>query len=83
MFTGFRLVRVLLGLSLFRAAIKYDAGHPLARLQSRQYRAKKSLVHKLWVTAGLIMLLFPQAYFMVTLGLFTTFLAFTILDESC
>jgi hypothetical protein len=83
MFTGFRLMLVLLGLGLFKPATKYASGHPLARLQSRQYRAKKIMVRKLWIATGFIMLLFPQTYFIVTLGLFTTFLAFTILDESC
>lgn len=83
MFTGLRLLLLLLSLGVQRSAIEHDSCHPQRRLQSPQYRQKKRVVRGLWIATGLLMLIFPLAHFMVTLGLFTTFLAFTILDESC
>ncbi len=59
-----------------------DENHPSARLLSKRYRAKKRIVRGLWIATGLMMLSFPLLPFMVTLGLFTTFLSFSILDES-
>tara|TARA_R110002094_G_scaffold11074_3_gene20959 strand:- start:495 stop:746 length:252 start_codon:yes stop_codon:yes gene_type:complete len=83
MFTGFRLALILLSLSLHRPTSADNPNHPLARLRTPKYRAKIKIVRGLWVAAGLLMLLFPLTHFIVTLGLFTTFLSFTILDEAC
>lgn len=82
MFTGLRLVLILLGLALHRPAAKLETNHPLARLQTARYRAKRKIVRGLWIATGLLMLAFPLTHFIVTLGLFTTFLSFTILDEA-
>ncbi|MEH6823622.1 MAG: hypothetical protein V7629_06925 [Motiliproteus sp.] len=83
MFTGLRLVLILLELELHRPAVKLDTNHAQARLQTTRYRAKKRIVRGLWIATGLLMLAFPLTHFIVTLGLFTTFLSFTILDETC
>ncbi len=56
--------------------------HPLSRLQGKRYHDKKQVVKGLWIAAGILMLIYPLLPFIVTLSLFTTFLAFTILDES-
>ncbi|RDE24895.1 hypothetical protein DV711_04745 [Motiliproteus coralliicola] len=53
-----------------------------AATKTPRYRAKKKIVRALWIACGILMLLFPLAHFIITLGLFTTFLSFTILDES-
>ncbi len=50
--------------------------------KTARYRNKKRIVKGLWIASGLMMLSYPLLSFMVTLGLFTTFLSFTILDES-
>ncbi len=56
--------------------------HPLHRLQGKRYQDKKQIVKVLWIAAGTLMLIYPLLPFIVTLGLFTTFISFTILDES-
>lgn len=53
-----------------------------AGVQARRHARKKQLVRTLWFASGLMMLAFPVTQFVVTLGLFTTFLSFTILDET-
>ncbi|WP_143821178.1 hypothetical protein [Motiliproteus sp. MSK22-1] len=55
------------------------SGH---RTLSKRYREKKKIVRNIWIAAGFLMVSFPLPSFIVTLGLFTTFLSFTILDES-
>jgi hypothetical protein len=52
------------------------------RMRSARYLAKKKIVRGLWIATGMLMLAFPLTHFIVTLGLFTTFLSFTILDET-
>lgn len=53
-----------------------------AKKNSAKYRAKKNIVRSLWIASGLMMLSFPLLPFMAALGLLTTFIAFTILDET-
>ncbi|WP_421862417.1 hypothetical protein [Motiliproteus sp.] len=53
-----------------------------ASTKTPRYRAKKKIVRALWIACGILMLVFPITHFIITLGLFTTFLSFTILDES-
>ncbi|WP_210394968.1 hypothetical protein [Motiliproteus sediminis] len=55
---------------------------PHAGVHARRYDRKKRVVRGLWFASGLMMLAFPITQFVVTLGLFTTFLSFTILDET-
>ncbi|MEH6650141.1 MAG: hypothetical protein V7707_08980 [Motiliproteus sp.] len=59
-----------------------SSDHPLMRMRTTRYRAKKKIVRGLWIATGILMLAFPMVHFIVTLGLFTTFLSFTILDEA-
>ena len=59
-----------------------DPNHPYKRLFTERYLAKKRIVKGIWIASGLLMLSFPLLPFVVTLGLFTTFLSFSILDES-
>lgn len=69
----------LLGL-LIRPVSDETAAH--AGRELRRYQRKQQVVKGIWFASGLMMLAFPIADFMVTLGLFTTFLCFSILDES-
>ncbi|MEH6625359.1 MAG: hypothetical protein V7739_02865 [Motiliproteus sp.] len=59
-----------------------DENHAYRRLFTKAYKAKKQIVKGLWIATGLLMIAYPLLPFMVTLGLFTTFLSFSILDES-
>ncbi|MCW8885834.1 MAG: hypothetical protein OQK12_11350 [Motiliproteus sp.] len=59
-----------------------DERHPQGRMTTKRYLAKKQVVKSLWIATGTLMLIYPIVPFIVTLGLFTTFLSFTILDES-
>ena len=82
MFTGLKLILQLIGLTLGQSSNELDPAHPLMRMQSARYRDKKKVVRGLWIATGVLMLAFPLSHFIVTLGLFTTFLSFTILDEA-
>lgn len=81
MLRGCQLLLQWLGLQLFKRPVD-DETDPQAGQESRRYQRKKQLVKGIWFASAVMMLLFPVAHFMVTLGLFTTFLSFTILDES-
>ncbi len=59
-----------------------DRGHFHRRRFTLAHRAKRRLVRDLWLGSGCVMLLNPVLPFMLALGLATTFLAFTILDET-
>ena len=59
-----------------------DELHPYKRKFTKRYKAKKQVVKGLWIATGLLMIIYPLIPFIVTLGLFTTFLSFSILDES-
>ncbi len=59
-----------------------DENHPYRRLFTKKYQAKKQVVKGLWIATGILMIIYPLMPFIVTLGLFTTFLSFSILDES-
>lgn len=57
-----------------------DAAH--ARRTTAVYRAKQRVVTRVWTGAGLVMLLEPTIPAVMLVSLFTTFIAFTILDET-
>lgn len=44
------------------------------------YRARQRKIKWLWLVAGLMMLLYPELPFVVTVALVATFLSFGILD---
>lgn len=82
MFTGVKLLATWLMLIFSSDSANYSTDHPLRRMQTTRYRTKKKIVRGLWIAAGILMLAFPLSHFIVTLGLFTAFLSFTILDEA-
>ncbi len=55
--------------------------HPHWRRATARYRRKKSMVLNLWIGSGLLML-FLSPPGIIVLALLTTFLSFTILDET-
>ncbi|GAB1270247.1 hypothetical protein NBRC116493_35010 [Aurantivibrio infirmus] len=59
-----------------------DRNHPHARRKSVEYKKKQGLVKNIWIGAGVAMLCAPTPAFVVSLSLATTFIAFTILDET-
>jgi len=56
--------------------------HKLANPQTREYRLKKKIVKNVWLISGATMLMNPVLYIILPLALFTTFLSFSILDET-
>lgn len=59
-----------------------DPTSPHRRRFTRQYKRKQALVRKLWIGAGLVILLNPTLAMLLIVSLATTCLAFTVLDET-
>lgn len=82
MSTGIYLLLQLMRISgqlQCRAMFRIDSAK---HTKTPRYQAKKKIVRGLWIACGAMMIAFPITHFVITLGLFTTFLSFTILDES-
>ncbi len=62
--------------------VAVDPDHPHSRRYTDKYRRKQDLVKSLWIGSGLVMISFPALPFIVGTSLFTTFMAFVILDET-
>ena len=62
--------------------IPLETEHPHFRRYSPRYRRKRSLVKNLWLVAGCIILAFPFLPVLVFIFLFTTFISFSLLDET-
>ena len=82
MFTGLRLLAQAAAILLQPRSLDPNRHHPFERLRTSRYRAKKRVVRGLWIACGILMLAYPISHFIITLALFTTFLSFTILDET-
>lgn len=50
--------------------------------RSPAHRARLRLVRRLWTGAGVVVLAYPVPAFAIMVALFTTFVGFSILDES-
>lgn len=59
-----------------------DPNHSHRRRFTAAYRRKREIVKSLWIASGLVMLAFPLLPLIVGLSLFTTFMAFVVLDET-
>ena len=59
-----------------------DENHFYRRLFTVKHRAKKARARQLWIAVLLFLLLFPYPPLIVAMLLFTTFLTFSLLDES-
>lgn len=59
-----------------------DPNHAHGRRFTRAYRRKQSIVKSMWIASGLVMLAFPLLPLIAGLSLFTTFMAFVVLDET-
>lgn len=55
---------------------------PQDRRKTAVYRAKQQLVTRVWLGAGVVMLIQPILPLVLIIGLLTTFIAFIILDET-
>ena len=49
---------------------------------TRKYQQKQRIVRSLWFSVLLVMLAFPILWFVIAAAMFTTFVSFTILDET-
>lgn len=59
-----------------------DASHFYQRRFTASYQRKKEKVKSIWMVMGCIMLMCPLIQFVVPILLFTSFVAFCILDET-
>ncbi len=59
-----------------------DKSHFHRRRFTESYQKKRRFVRGLWFSAVLMMLAFPVAHLVVFIALFTTFISFSILDET-
>lgn len=59
-----------------------DRRHFHRRRFTENYQKKRRVVRSLWFSAALMMLAFPFAHLVVVIALFTTFISFSILDET-
>ncbi len=63
-------------------ALSPQRRHQLLRPQTQKYRRKRRIVKNVWLISGATMLINPVLYIILPLALFTTFLSFSILDET-
>ncbi|GLS28095.1 wax ester/triacylglycerol synthase family O-acyltransferase [Marinibactrum halimedae] len=66
----------------WREEDQFDPNHCHYRRFTSQYRGKSRLVKSLWIVNGLIMLSMASPAFMVSFGLFMTFVSLMICDET-
>lgn len=59
-----------------------DASHFYRRLFTSKHRAKRAKARLLWIGVGGLMLAFPYPPLIIALSLFTTFITFSLMDES-
>jgi len=59
-----------------------DETHFYRRVFTKKHRVKRSKAKLLWIGMLLLMLFFPYPPLIVSLLLFTTFLTFSLMDES-
>lgn len=59
-----------------------DQSHFHRRRFTAKYRNKQRLVRSLWFSMGLLMLAFPLLHVVVFVTMLTTFVSFSILDET-
>lgn len=80
---GFELLRFYLYLLLpdWMRDQHPDSRHFFRRKFTSAYRARLCRVRRIWIGSGLLMLALPSPPVIITLGLFTTFISFSLLDE--
>lgn len=60
---------------------QYQSNQHYRRYQKR-YQKKRSMVKSCWIVAGLFIIVFPILPFVIVLMMSTTFLSFSLLDET-
>ena len=66
----------------YRQEFITDLGHCHYRRLQKSYKKKQSLIKNFWIAAGLITLAFPFLAVAIILSIVTTFISFSILDET-
>ncbi|MCV6610087.1 MAG: hypothetical protein OIF55_04870 [Amphritea sp.] len=81
---GFELIRFYLQLLLpqWMQNREPDKRHFHRRRLTPVYRRKRRKVAALWTAAGLLMLLIQAPSFIISASLLTTFISFSLLDET-
>ncbi|MDO6564917.1 hypothetical protein Q4488_16165 [Amphritea sp. 1_MG-2023] len=59
-----------------------DGDHFYRRRFTAAYKARLRWAYRLWLGSALLMLTLPSPPIIIGLGLFTTFISFSLLDES-
>ncbi|MEO0442786.1 MAG: hypothetical protein AAFZ92_03460 [Pseudomonadota bacterium] len=76
------LCDALSGQTMPSGLLMVDEEHSHYRRFTKRYKRKQSLVKNYWIGAGLIGLMFPVLHVLIVLSLATTFVSFSILDET-
>ncbi|WP_296060718.1 hypothetical protein [uncultured Amphritea sp.] len=81
---GFELIRFYLRLMLpeWMQVTYPDGSHFFRRKFTAAYKARLRWVYRIWIGSGLLMLAIPAPPVVIGLGLFTTFISFSLLDET-
>ena len=59
-----------------------DEGHPYYRRNFSMYKKKQNFVKSLWLAALIAIAAFPYIHIIIPVSLFTTFISFSVLDET-
>ncbi|MBN0986124.1 hypothetical protein [Amphritea pacifica] len=81
---GFELIWFYLRLMLpeWMHVTHPDSSHFFRRKFTSAYKARLRWVYRIWIGSGLLMLAIPAPPVVIGLGLFTTFISFSLLDEA-
>ncbi|WP_428036381.1 hypothetical protein [Amphritea sp.] len=81
---GFELIRFYLQLLLpeWMHSTHPDGNHFFRRKFTAAYKARLRWVYRIWLGSALLMLAIPAPPVIIGLGLFTTFISFSLLDET-
>lgn len=66
----------------YREEFIVDPNHHYYRRFTQRYKRKQSIVKSLWIAAGLTVAAFPLLHLLIFITMLTTFLSFSILDET-
>lgn len=80
---GLALIRFYLQLLLpeWMRDNRPDSRHFFRRKFTEAYKARLRWAYRIWLGSALLMLAIPSPPVIIGLGLFTTFLSFSLLDE--
>lgn len=66
----------------YRQEFVYPSDHHYYRRYTSRYKKKIAIVKNIWMTAGVTLAVFPYLPLFITLVMLTTFISFSVLDET-